>query len=253
MSKIFDALENAQKEGRAGSIPIESRSAPSESFSLQSQTELSDIIEVDMELEMISLYQTITASLPGIDHPSILFMGTRPNEGTSTVARELAKMVSLRMEKTVLLIDFERNRPKEHIYTNLKSEKTVDEVVKTGDSMEKALCRVEESSLYVMPVFQRASVTTKSLDPAKGAGFWEPLKEKFDLIIVDSPPATLFPGAPAIAAQVDGVILVVEAEKTRWQVALSIKDRIIKGGGTILGIVFNKRKYYIPQYIYKHL
>lgn len=253
MSKIFNALENAQKEGITGSIPVESQSPHSPSFSLQNQEEQPVIVDVDMELEMVTLYQSIMASLPHVDHPSILFIGTRPNEGTSTVARELAKMVSLRMEKTVLFIDFERNRPKEHIYTNLKPEKTVDEVVSTGDSMEKALCRVEESSLYVMPVFQRASVTSKTLDPAKGSGFWEPLKERFDLIIVDSPPATLFPGASAIAAQVDGVMLVVEAEKTRWQVALSIKERIIKGGGTILGIVFNKRKYYIPQYVYKYL
>ena len=253
MSKIFDALENAQKEGIVGSIPVEPQSPPSPPFQLPSQPDLPNVVDIDMELEMVTLYQTIMASLPDINHPSILFIGTRANEGTSTIARELAKMVSLRMEKTVLFIDFEGNRPKEHIYTNLKPEKTVDEVVNTGDSMEKALCRVEESSLYVMPVFQRTSVTSKALDPVKGSGFWEPLKERFDLIIVDSPPATLFPGAPAIAAQVDGVILVVEAEKTRWQVALSIKDRLIKGGGTILGIVFNKRKYYIPQYVYKYL
>ena len=226
---------------------------PSPPFQLPSQPDLPNVVDIDMELEMVTLYQTIMASLPDINHPSILFTGTRANEGTSTIARELAKMVSLRMEKTVLFIDFEGNHPKEHIYTNLKPEKTVDEVVNTGDSMEKALCRVEESSLYVMPVFQRTSVTSKALDPVKGSGFWEPLKERFDLIIVDSPPATLFPGAPAIAAQVDGVILVVEAEKTRWQVALSVKDRLIKGGATILGIVFNKRKYYIPQYVYKYL
>ena len=63
----------------------------------------------------------------------------------------------------------------------------------------------------------------------------------------------LFPDGPALVSQVDGVILVVEAEKTRWQVALSAKEKIIKSGGTILGTVFNKRKYYIPEYIYKYL
>ncbi len=52
---------------------------------------------------------------------------------------------------------------------------------------------------------------------------------------------------------VDGVIIVVEAEKTRWQVALSLKEKIINNGGNILGLVFNKRQYYIPQFIYDRL
>ena len=128
-----------------------------------------------------------------------------------------------------------------------------EEVAKTGDLIEETLCQVEESSLYVMPLFQRTMVTPRTLESAKGGGFWEPLKERFDLIIVDSPPAMMFPDGPSLVSHVDGVILVVEAEKTRWQVALSAKEKIIKSGGTILGIVFNKRKYYIPEYIYKYL
>ena len=115
------------------------------------------------------------------------------------------------------------------------------------------LRQVEESSLYVMPLFQRTMIAPRTLESAKGGAFWEPLKERFDLIIVDSPPVMLFPDGPAIVSKVDGVILVIEAEKTRWQVALNVKEKIIKSGGTILGTVFNKRKYYIPEYLYKYL
>jgi len=73
------------------------------------------------------------------------------------------------------------------------------------------------------------------------------------LIIVDSPPASMFPDGPAIVSRLDGVILVVEAEKTRWHVALSVKEKILKSGGNILGIVFNKRRLYIPEFIYRYL
>ena len=250
MSKIFDALENAQKEGSVSNLPIESRPRPSISLPVDTQHIK---VEVDMEQEMLALYQTIISALPNIDHPSILFVGSRSNEGTSTITRELAKTISLRMEKTVLLIDFDRSRPEHHVYGNIRPETHTDEVVKTGDLIEETMCQVEESSLYIMPLFQRTMVTPRTLESAKGGGFWDTLKEKFDLIIVDSPPAMMFPDGPSLASHVDGVILVVEAEKTRWQVALSAKERIIKSGGTILGIVFNKQKYYIPQYIYKYL
>jgi hypothetical protein len=34
---------------------------------------------------------------------------------------------------------------------------------------------------------------------------------------------------------------------------LAVKEKIVKHGGNVLGIVFNKRRYYIPQFIYRHL
>jgi len=125
MSKIYDALEHARKE-RADIIepPLH---APTVSLPVQAGR-----AEVDMEQEMISLYQTITASLP-MDHPSVLFVGSRSNEGTSTVARQLARTVSLRLQKSVLLIDLDRSRPDLHVYvTSKKTTEDEDEPPKTG-------------------------------------------------------------------------------------------------------------------------
>ena len=119
--------------------------------------------------------------------------------------------------------------------------------------MGQALCQVEESSLYVMPLFQEVVVTPRTLEFARGSRFWEPLRERFDLIIVDSPPATLFPDGLGMVSKVDGVVLVVEAEKTRWPAALSVKERIKQSGGKVLGIAFNKRQYYIPGWLYRRI
>jgi Mrp family chromosome partitioning ATPase len=256
MSKIFDALENAQKEGFAGNTPVETPIPPS--ISLPANNRQAEP-EINMEQEMLTLYQTIVNARPNIAHPSILFVGSRSNEGTSTIARKMAKAASLRLEKNVLLIDLDRSRPEHHIYTNSTTGSNIAEqsagntVATTQNSVETDLHQVEETSLYVMPLFQHTMITPRTLESAKGTAFWEPLKERFDLIIVDSPPVMLFPDGPAIVSRVDGVVLIVEAEKTRWQVALSVKEKIIKSGGNLLGIVFNKRKYYIPDFIYKHL
>ncbi len=134
--------------------------------------------DIDMEAEMISLYQTITTALPDINHRSVLFVGSRTNEGTSTVARELAKAASLRMEKNVLLIDLERSRPEHHIYTRASRKKNTadaaDDVDKKENSAENALCQVEESSLYATPLFQKTMVTPRTLDLAKREVFGSP-------------------------------------------------------------------------------
>ena len=209
--------------------------------------------EVNMEQEMIDLYQTITAALPEVEHRTVLFVGSRSNEGTSTIARQLAKMVSHYMEKSVLLIDLDRSRPDLHVYPNIKPETVFQDTPAVADQIDQSFRRVEESSLYVMPLFWKTMITPKAIDYAKSASFWNSFKDQFDLIIIDSPPATMFPDGPAIVSKVDGVILVVEAEKTRWQVALSVKERTLRNGGNILGIAFNKRRFYIPEFIYKYL
>jgi protein-tyrosine kinase len=247
VSRIYDALEHAKRD-RMGVSPVPESPRPPMTLDRVQQSP-----DPDMDEEMITLYQLVTASLPLISHRVVLFVGSRSNEGTSTIARLFAMVASSKMGKSVLLIDLDRSRPDLHIYTNLKPESEIDEVLNTGSPIEKALCRIEDSSLYVMPLFQGIMQSPRTLDSAKSSGFWEPLRERFDLIVVDSPPATRFPDGPAVVSQVDGVVLVVEAEKTRWQVALSAKENIRKHGGNILGMVFNKRRYYIPDLIYRHL
>jgi Mrp family chromosome partitioning ATPase len=182
-----------------------------------------------------------------------MFIGSHSNEGTSTVARQLARTASLRLRKSVLLIDFDRSRPEFQVFVDVAPECSLEEVIKTDAPVERAYCQVEDSSLYVMPLFQQSSLNPRTLDSAKNDMFWETLRDRFDMIIMDTPPATLYPDGLAMVRQVDGVILVVEAEKTRWPVALSVKEKITKNGGNLLGIVFNKRRFYIPQWLYKRL
>ena len=248
MSKIYDALEHASRTKDSGSLSGQV-DVPSVSLPVPPSNEH----YLEMEQEMINLYQVITAALPDTIHRSVLFIGSRSNEGTSTIARQLAKSVSLRMKKSVLLIDLDRSRPDLHVYTNINKQDDVKKNLKIEDSPEKALCQVEDSSLYVMPLFQQTMMSPRTLETVKSGAFWEPLKERFDLLIVDSPPATLFPDGMGLVSQVDGVILVVEAEKTRWQVALTVKEKILKHNGNLLGTVFNKRNLYIPDFLYKRL
>ena len=51
----------------------------------------------------------------------------------------------------------------------------------------------------------------------------------------------------------DGVVLVVRAEKTRWEVAQSARERLENGKSNILGVVLNDRKLHIPGWIYRRL
>jgi len=72
-------------------------------------------------------------------------------------------------------------------------------------------------------------------------------------VVIDSPPLSASAAGLAFCRRADGVVLVLEAERTRGPVAEKAKEQIQKNGGNILGVVFNKRKFYIPKSIYKRL
>jgi Mrp family chromosome partitioning ATPase len=79
------------------------------------------------------------------------------------------------------------------------------------------------------------------------------LRECFDLVLIDCAPATVFPDSIALSRKADGVVLVIEAESTRWPVAETVHKQITNAGGKVVGIVFNKRRYYIPGFVYKRI
>lgn len=206
-----------------------------------------------MEEEMVGLYQTLNSLLPDSQKKIIQFMGSSEGEGASTIIREFAKVAAGKFRQSVLLLDADAHNPTQQLFFKTQSKDSWADVIKYGNPIDKAFSQVEKSRLFVSAISEPSSSANEIFDFLRNTQIWEKLKQRFDLILVDSPPATTSSEGPAISCKMDGVVLVLEAEKTRWPVVESVKDKIMKNGGTILGIVFNKQKYHIPEFIYKHL
>ena len=244
MSKIYEALQHAYQEKKGD------QKLPEVLLPLNP-----DLKALDQEIaeEMLSLYKTIEAILPHLKQKTIQFIGSREGEGTSTIAREFARISATRIGKSVLLLDGDRHQTTQKDYFALKSNYSwLDALIKT-DCVDNALYQIGESKLFVSPSCNSSTSTPEMFDSPRFDSFWRTLRDRFDLVLIDSPPLTISPDGLAIAGRVDGVILVLEAEKTRWQTAKNVKDSITRVGGQVLGLVLNKRRYYIPESIYKIL
>jgi len=79
------------------------------------------------------------------------------------------------------------------------------------------------------------------------------LGQGFQHVVVDLPPVLDFPDAALLGAALDGVVLVIEAETTRWQVAQEAVKRLEAGGVKLLGAVLNKKPHVIPDWLYRLL
>ena len=70
----------------------------------------------------------------------------------------------------------------------------------------------------------------------------------FDLLIVDSPPLTELPTRYWVP-RTHGVVLVVDGEKAGVGAVLQARDDIVRLGGTLTGVVLNRYRTRVPEYL----
>ncbi len=111
----------------------------------------------------------------------------------------------------------------------------------------------EYKGLYVMP-YALKTESSSLWDVVESTNFnnkLEQLKQAFDYIVFDTS-AILGSSEPALLSQyIEGVILVIEAEKTKWEVTELAVNNVRNSGGTFVGAILNKRKFYIPKFLYR--
>jgi Mrp family chromosome partitioning ATPase len=246
MGKIYEALEKAQRERRGQKKPplfvvLSPGERPASGF------------EVAAENEMVVLSRNIDALLPNTPRKMIQFIGAQGGEGTSTVIQDFAMVSAARLGKSVLLLDADPQNPCQHLFFHLQPKFGWEEILRNKRTFKKAICRIGDTSLYVYPNPPGSASLPKDLFSPEIKEFWEEAKEKFDLVLIDSAPASASPDGIALSRFMDGVVLVLEADKTRKPVAENLKNQIVQSGGNLLGMVFNNRRYHIPDLVYKRL
>jgi protein-tyrosine kinase len=248
MSKIYQALKQAEKEKQA-TRPLSPITAQRQSFNLYAL----EREETGQGKALLNLYQRIDSLLPQAHKKVVQFIGSRAGEGASTIAWEFGKMTANKLNKQVLILDADQQNPQQHIFSGITPESGWEDLLENRSNLDDVIYHVKESGLSVCPVSRNVVITHDVFNSTKMVDLWSKFKERFDLIIVDSPPATESSDGIAISRHVDGVVLVLEAEKTRLPVANKAKETIEKHGGKLLGVVFNKRQFYIPDFIYRRL
>jgi hypothetical protein len=204
---------------------------------------------LDIEEEMVDLYTIITALLPFPGGKLLQFIGSREGEGTSTLVREFARVACVQFNKSVFLLDL-ISPLSPQTYTQ---ERSLEVVEPEKDLMGEILGEFVDSRFLVCPVSKLGGSLTRVVGSPHLGGFFDRLRQQFDFVLIDSPPVTCSAVGLALVHKMDGVLLVVEAEKTRWSVARRVKNQIIQAQGNILGVILNKRRYYIPAFIYRWL
>ncbi|MBI3515460.1 MAG: CpsD/CapB family tyrosine-protein kinase [Proteobacteria bacterium] len=202
--------------------------------------------------EMVALYYNIDA-LRTSDSPVVLqFVASRPGEGTSTVARAFASFAAGEDTSSVLLIDASCHGAQPRPAFGRAPPPSLVEIARAGDRIEAAIEPGRTPDLHEARLADHAN----SLLHTNGTAWTsvlEQARQRYRFTIVDSPAVSTNPDTVVLSRGCDGVVLVIEAESTRGPVVQATIETIERFGGKVLGTVLNKRRLYIPRWIYRRL
>jgi protein-tyrosine kinase len=75
----------------------------------------------------------------------------------------------------------------------------------------------------------------------------------YDYVLIDSSAILEAPETPIICSHVGGVVMVIFTGKTKREVIKRAMVMVEKLDGTFVGTVLNRKRYYIPEFIYRRV
>lgn len=240
MSKIYEALKKAEQE-RSQSRLSRFRSAPLPSEALPAQP------IADEE------YQRLRANLLTALGPSsmrtILVTSPRHREGATTVALGLATTLAKDRDARVLLVEGNLRTPAIDRALATGSNGGLVDFLQGRQPVESVVTRLEAANFSVVAAGRITNGAAQSIDFDLLGEMLARLRPEFDFVVIDSPPVNQYADASVLASKVDGVILVIEADRTPVAEAESAKRQLERVGARILGVVLNRKRSYIPAFL----
>lgn len=249
MSKIFEALTKAQRE-----TAPEAQRPSSEIVPLPEVAEASAAVrENEVWREFDVLRGGVEGNLGTLVDKTIAFTSSVPGEGTSTVAaRFVLALRGLRWVRPVLIEANLRNPTVRDLFDLPPSEGLV-ELLSEKTTVEKAVVKAANGTIAMITEGRSIANPQSLFTPRNLSRLLGEVRRHFNCVIFDAPAVTGHPETKIVTSLSDGVVLVIETAKTRREVVLRSRDALAASGARILGTVLNKRKYVIPDLLYKRI
>ena len=231
---------------------------------------------VDLTTEMAGLWAALGPT-PGHRGRVLQFVAATHGEGTSTVAREFARLAAVRARKPVWLVDADLTAQQQLEAVAAQPERfgrlgkaayaspdgscffTVSPRLTARDGRPVPPARLLLAQpclggrLWVTRLRAQALRSGQRIEALPDARYWDAMRKHAETVVVDAPSADRSDMAVNLAPYVDATVLVVAAETTRASEPIALRDEIEAVGGRIAGVVMNRSTYQPPGFLKKML
>jgi len=198
---------------------------------------------LDRKSDLVDAYLAVQTNLGfttehGVPR-SFAVTSTRPAEGKSTTALALATTLT-RANRKVILIDGDMRSPSVHYLGGVGHERGLSNYLAGDDAIDTLTFDMADLGFTAMSAGPIPPNAAELLTGTRLSTLIELLLERYDHVVIDSPPVMGLADAPLIANRVEGVVYAVESHGIRSSLVKTAVGRLAGANSRILGIVLTK-------------
>lgn len=168
----------------------------------------------------------------------VMITSSLQSEGKSLTALNLAIALG-QMDQKVLLIDCDLRRPRMARLMNINAPAGLSNLLMDFSLLEVAVVNSEEHGIDMLLAGDIPPNPAELLSSNRMQKLLDKMREKYDYILLDSPPVDLVVDAVALSSKCDGVLFVVRADQSERGAVIHGMDQLEYAGANVLGFVFN--------------
>jgi capsular exopolysaccharide synthesis family protein len=182
----------------------------------------------------------------------VLLTSAHPGEGKTTIALNLAITLA-QSGRTVAVVDADLRKGNCHSHLSVPNKRGLTHILVGNLPVEEGLQSTGVAGLFLLPrgSLPRGTVPLNPTDLLASNAMNDvlaALRERFDFVLIDTPPALAISDAAVLSVMCDGVLLVVRSQSTTTDATRHVVERLHAVGARILGAVLNAINIRDPDY-----
>ncbi len=205
--------------------------------------------------EQYRLIRTNLQSLDSKNPPRTLMISSSIyGEGKTITAINLAIMMAQDINKPILLIDGVSRDPQICRHLGLTPKTGLTDFLMDSIPLESVLLSANKiNNLTVLPGGKVVPNPSSLLESSRMNHLLTEVRSRFEYVIIDTAPVLSATDAGIIGPETDGVLLVIQADRTKREVIQRAQSVLTEAKAKIIGYVLTDVQHPIPDFIYRHL
>jgi capsular exopolysaccharide synthesis family protein len=200
-------------------------------------------------------FRSLRANLEFVDFDrpihTLAITSSAVSEGKTTVATNLA-IVMAQLGRRVVLIDADLRRPRVHRTLGISNVVGLSDVLRNHATIQEVAQPWGNGNLMVITSGSLPPNPAEVLSSDRMVEVMNELKSTTDMVIIDTPPSMLADSA-VLAARADGVLLVIQSNKTQLNAANAMVEQLRRVGAHVVGVALNRINTHESYYYYNNL
>ena len=229
-----------------GSVELKAAAIKDVNDSFESLVDVSDKPVLANSVKMYSaaaeayrmLRTSILLSTAGRPPKTIMVTSGQPGDGKTTTVFNIALALT-QLKAEVVVVDCDMRKPRVHKLLQLPKGEGLSTLLTSGGDLDRFISRTPAPHLSVLPCGHVPPNPSELISSENMKELLRSLAERFDYVVIDSPPMISVSDPIILSTLVDGIILVVKSGQSEGEMVRRACQDLSAVGAKVLGVTLN--------------